>query len=140
MAQKVYWFDVTIRDPASPSYLAQHPRQLKVAESAEKSKTKKYREIAKAHHAQFVTISFEASGAATDGTRAFLKSLVAYVALNQHLQSLGDVRTELYQSIGVAIQRRNAAAVRKNLEYARAFAADSRRAASIWRSWPMCEW
>lgn len=120
MGSHVIWFDATIRDPAAPSYANSDTiTRLACAKAAVTVKDNKYTAIAQANGVEFIAAAYEATGAAAPQAVRLIKTLVRWNEVNNPTESPQEVRAFLTRAIAVAIQRRNALAIRTCLQRSR---------------------
>lgn len=120
LGSHVVWIDVTIRDPAAPSYAATaSTKRLVCATAAATTKNNKYGAVAKANSVEFVPVAYEATGAAGEDAQGFIKLLVRWNEMNNPTEPTHLVRGFVTRAVAVAIQRRNAVAIRTCLQESR---------------------
>ena len=85
--------------------------QFGAAIAGQKEKIKKYADIAKHSHADFIPFVVETSGAFTKESEKLIDHIISTCAEHQQLWEPKEVRREFLGSIAIAVQRGNASAM-----------------------------
>ena len=95
-----------------PTHVAKYSGiQFGAARAGQKEKIKKYADIAKHSHADFIPFVVETSGAFTKESEKLIDHIISTCAEHQQLWEPKEVRREFLGAIAIAVQRGNASAM-----------------------------
>ena len=107
-----YISDVKVVHATCPTHVAKYSGiQFGAARAGQKEKIKKYADIAKHSHADFIPFVVETSGAFTKESEKLIDHIISTCAEHQQLWEPKEVRREFIGSIAIAVQHGNASAM-----------------------------
>jgi len=103
-----YLSDVKVTHPLCPSHVSRYWRkQLGSANAGEVEKTKKYSALADQCKAEFIPFVVEPHGGFSKKSEQLLSNIILASVEHQSLWSPEEIKTELYGTIAIAVQRGN---------------------------------